>query len=614
MVSFFVLWLALQTYDETVRQGIAARDASRFAEAERSFRDAIALDPLEDQAKLLLTNLLLDTARPAEALVVIEPLVASVPEADRSPVINTLYGLSLAQSGRHEEAVSPLRAVIAVQPRRTKALFHLGRSLQTMERWEEAAAVYRRGLGQPPPENIRFAVGLARCLIRLAQWDAARIHLDAFIARHPRVARAWLLRGIVYFEQGDYSDSVTTVMKARELGYDAAEVDLRLGMAHGMQGQFDRAQESLDRALEREPRLATAHYFKGLFLFQEGEQLAAGGDNPFGVHAVRRLERSLELAPNLKTHLALAEVQLRLRLNASAVASARAASAAPDLSPRAFHLMALAHHELLEYEPAERAYEAAAAAGADSVELYHDWGNLLAVMGRWEEAKQMLAAAEEREPDFLGTLVQLGVVHLNLGDHEAALQYLERVVELDDAHAEAWYQKGVVESRQNRPEAAASSWERALELDPEQSRLYYRLGAELVKLGRVDERARLLEEFQKRERQAERAAQQSEQLENLLAGAVAASETGEDARVVALLEEARNLAPDDPRPYVYFGDFHLSRSELDAAERVLEDGLKRMPDALALHQTLLSVYTAKGDSEAAQDARTKIRAIINGPE
>ena len=614
MQWLFAIALAIQSWDATLARGLEALEAGRMGEAEQAFREAIDIAPDEVRAKMLLTNLFLDTERPERALEIIEPLIQGVPEADRSPTANTVYGLALAQSGRHADAVAPLRAALAVQPRRAKALFNLGRSLQALERFDEAAEVYRKGLAFLPPENIRFALGLARCQVRLSQLDEARAHLDDLVAKHPEVGRAWLLRGIVAFEEERYRESEDDVLKALENGYQLAESDLRLGMALGRLGEYEEAQRALDRALEKEPDLATAHYFKGLFLFQEGETLAPGSANPFGLHAVRLLERSLELAPNPKTSLALAEVELRLRLHTQVVESARAGATVPELAPRAYHLMALAHHELLEYEPAEAAYERAAEAGANSAELYHDWGNLLSVMGRWDEAKAVLHKVLERNPDFVGSLLQLGVVHLNLREHETALDYLGRVIAMAPDNAEAWYQKGVVESRQNDPAAAAASWQRALELDPEQTRLYYRLGAELVKLGRVDERNALLEEFAERERRSELAAQRSEQLLNLLNGAVAASEAEDDDRALALLNAAKNLAPDDPLPYVYLGDFYLSRDRLGDAKRVLEEGLVRMSNELSLYQTMLSVHTARGDAAAADEARSRIRKIIKGAE
>ena len=386
------------------------------------------------------------------------------------------------------------------QPKRSRALFHLGRSLQSLERWEEAAETFEKGIGFPPPENIRFGLGLARCQIRLGRLEEAQAHLERMVARHPKVGRAWLLRGVVAFEDKRYTDSVADMRKAIDNGYRVPESHLRLGMALGMTGRFDEAQGSLDEALSRDSGLATAYYYKGLFLFQEGEALAAGpgGENPFGIHALRLLERSQAMTPNPRTALVLSEAYLRVGQQMRALEAAAAALQTPRLAPEALRFQAVAHHELLEYEAAEKTYRAAIEAGADSAELYHDFGNLLSVMGRSEEAKGMLEEALSRDGDYPGAHLQIGIAYVNLREFEKALTHLERFLAFAPASAEGWYQKGLVESRRSNPEAAVASWRKALELDPGQSRLLYRLGAELVKLGRVEERTALLTKFEEK--------------------------------------------------------------------------------------------------------------------
>ena len=547
---------------------------------------------------------------PKGALDILEPLVASTPEDERSAALEASYGIALAQAGRHEEAVSPLRRAVTLQPRRSRALFHLGRVLQSLERFEDAAEVYERGLGFPPPENVRFALGLARCRIRLGRLESAQEGLDALLSENPNVGRGWLLRGIVAFEEKRYEDAIADIEKAIQKGYNGTEAQLRLGMALGSAGRYDEAQQALDAALRRDPELAVGYYYKGLFLFEEGESLARGGQNPFGVHAIRLLERSRTLLPNPRTSLALAEAYLRFGQHARAIEAAREAQKVSDLAPRAHHVEALAHHELLEYEAAEKSYRKALDAGGDSAELFHDLGNLLSVMGRWDEAETALTEALARSPEQEGALVQMGIVQMNLGRHEAALDDFSRALAKAPDNAEAWFQKGVVESRDGDAAAAVASWKKALAIDPDQPRLYYRLGAELVKLGRLEERKALLEEFQKRERKTELASQRSEQLDNLLSGAVSASDARDEARALALLEEAMSFAPDDPKPYVYLGDFYLSRERFDKAKEVLEQGIRKMPEEVSLYQTLLSVELGAGDTAAADETRKKIRALV----
>ncbi len=401
--------------------------------------------------------------------------------------------------------------------------------------------------------------------------------------------------------------------KAIDNGYRVPESHLRLGMALGMTGRFDEAQGSLDEALSRDSGLATAYYYKGLFLFQEGEALAAGPgrENPYGIHALRLLERSQAMTPNPRTALVLSEAYLRVGQQMRALEAAAEALQTPRLAPEALRFQAVAHHELLEYEAAEKTYRAAIEAGADSAELYHDFGNLLSVMGRSEEAKGMLEEALSRDGDYPGAHLQIGIAYVNLREFEKALTHLERFLAFAPASAEGWYQKGLVESRRSNPEAAVASWRKALELDPGQSRLLYRLGAELVKLGRVEERTALLTKFEERQKQAELASQRGEALQNLLIGALQADDDGDDARAFDLLRQAQQLAPEDARPYVYTADFYLTRGQHSDASTVLNDGLVQLPDDLSLHQMLLSSFQAAGNDAGVARERARIQQLTS---
>ena len=132
-----------------------------------------------------------------------------------------------------------------------------------------------------------------------------------------------------------------------------------------------------------------------------------------------------------------------------------------------------------------------------------------------------------------------------------------------------------------------------------------------MKLGRVEERTALLTEFQERQKEAELASQRDEALQNLLSGALQADDDGDDARALDLLRQARQLAPEDPRPYVYAADFYLTRGQHSDASTVLNDGLVQLPDDRSLHQMLLSSFRAAGNDAGVARERARIQQLTS---
>lgn len=109
--------------------------------AEIEFRRAIALDRSKAAAHQWLATFLLAAGRPDEAHDEIERARAREP---LSLAINTDLGFVHYYSGRYEEAVKQLDAVLEMNPEFPAAHLWLGRSLQELGRHSAAIAAFRR--------------------------------------------------------------------------------------------------------------------------------------------------------------------------------------------------------------------------------------------------------------------------------------------------------------------------------------------------------------------------------------------------------------------------------------------------------------------------------------
>jgi tetratricopeptide (TPR) repeat protein len=584
-------------FDALFLRGLALMQMERFAEA--SFELAAALDQRPEDAPCR-RALGESSARAGDFERVVDALEPLVRDGKGDALVYALFGGALAELGRHQESLAPLEKAVALSPQDPTALFHLARSLFALGRYADAAARFEAGIGFPPPRNVRFEVGLAECSLRLGRKSDARARLADLLARHPRAARAWFLRGLLEAEDQKYPEATSSFRNAIEHGYPEAEAQLNLGMALVAAGERNAAREAFRRTLQIDPRRAGALYYLGV--------LALEDRNP--EDAVRHLERAAAIERSEpRTFLALAEGYTKLGRYEEGLQAAAKATASPELAPRAHYAMGLAHHERLDYEQAEASYRKAVELGLDSAESRLNQGRALYGMAKHDEARAALLGALEREPDLAAAHLQLGKVLTELRDYRAAAEHLARARDLAPDNAQAWYQTGVVAQRRGEPGEAVASLREALRLDPDLLDAYYRLGTELAKQGQTDEGQKLLEAFRERSQAAEKAAHQNLKLSTTLRRALDLAAQGRDREALGFFDQARELGPGHPEPYLSQARFLRELGRSDEAVAVLREAIARIPDHLGLHELLLSVLETNRNAAEAELARKTIEAL-----
>ena len=112
-----------------------------WAEAEREFQRALALNPNYATAHHWYSVYLTARGRPQEAIVQIKEAQKLDP---LSLVINTDIGFEAYYSGRYDEAIQQLRTVVAANPNFPLAHLWLGRTYQQKGMYEEAITEYKQ--------------------------------------------------------------------------------------------------------------------------------------------------------------------------------------------------------------------------------------------------------------------------------------------------------------------------------------------------------------------------------------------------------------------------------------------------------------------------------------
>jgi len=96
-----------------------------------------------------------------------------------------------------------------------------------------------------------------------------------------------------------------------------------------------------------------------------------------------------------------------------------------------------------------------------------DFGNLLQLAGRSEEAEDAYRQALEIDPQLISAHFNLGLLLQERGEGLAALRQFRQALKLDPAHAWAHYQIGVLHEGWGVKDLAIRSYARAFALDPE---------------------------------------------------------------------------------------------------------------------------------------------------
>jgi len=164
----------------------------------------------------------------------------------------------LYERGRWEEALSELRAAIAINPYNGSWHFNLGLTYEMMERFEEAIAAYRHARDMDPDDievlnhlgvNCAMAGHLdesIKCFEKMEQLDAS-------------LEPAYCYRIFCHAEKGDHDKAEELFYLARQYKEHCPVCYKHMGHSLMLRGQYDRALWCLQKALQLEPGQPDVH-------------------------------------------------------------------------------------------------------------------------------------------------------------------------------------------------------------------------------------------------------------------------------------------------------------------------------------------------------------------
>ncbi|HTH58826.1 MAG TPA: tetratricopeptide repeat protein [Paraburkholderia sp.] len=347
---------------------------------------------------------LCSAAQFADALALVEPLVASDVHAPDVVALNVAATASLAL-GRLADAEARWRRCIAAQPDFPDAYNGLGILLQTQGRLADAEATYRQWLTLRP-DDVHAHNNLGTVLHAMGRGAGAEAAWRRAIELQPDHAQAHGNLGVLLHEAGRFDEAEAAWRAAIALRPDHAKSHTGLGNALCALGRHDDAAAAYQRALSLNPRDADA-------LNQLGSLLHAAGRLPEAELAFRLATGAR--ADYAEAHLNLGAVLMALKRTSDAEASYRTALAHRPNYAQAHYNLGIALHALERLPEAEVAYRRAIVCQPDLVHAHNNLGCVLRAQDRIDEAidafRSTLAVNEElpeAHNNLAGVLRELG--------------------------------------------------------------------------------------------------------------------------------------------------------------------------------------------------------------
>lgn len=393
---------------------------------------------------------------------ILRMLVRRIPANDAAAHNN--LGVVFYNKGLHSDAAEQFERALELDPRMSVAERNLQIVYFATNFFDTTLHSLQVRLSEDPDDRDA-RVRLARTLLFGGDAGSALRELRRLqVANGESTTIRWTARALVRL--GDLDAAYRTLAEAAHENPADAWLATQLGELLYLRGVPDEARNWLERAVELDDSLASAHH---LLAFVEGE---LGNDDDAGAHATR----AAELVPSY------ARVEKNLSIDGHN--EARYAELIGDRPERPdvarggglIHFnLALALRQKGLYEESLRELRLGEESGEDRYLVRQAQAEVLLLRESGDASIALYRELIEEEPASPKLWNELGVAHHQLGNLTEAERAYERALSLDSRYALAWNNLGVVRHHRDQPGADAA-FESALEAGRSVAEIWRNLG------------------------------------------------------------------------------------------------------------------------------------------
>ena len=365
------------------------------------------------------------------------------------------------------------------------------------------------------------------------------------------------------FDAGNYELAASLFEKAHQQS-SRCDILFFLGLTRYRLRQMDAALISFQAAGACDPKLMEAQ-------LAMGEAYAERSNDP---EAIAAFQRALKIHPDDASALrGAASVYLRMQDNEKAAAVLE---------------------KLVKADPADP-------------QAHADFGAASVATGNRDRAESEFKAALRLKPDLGSALLGLGNLYLKDGNESGAIPLLEKAVEMAPRAYEPRFLLGSAYNRLGRFGEARTELEAAVRLGGEESEVYYHLARAYGGLGLPEDRQKALARYSDLTKKSKDAVNTQRAALKLMEQAQAKVDAADLSAALRLMEEARELRPEDEVVLFRLASVHYDLKHYGPARDYAQQAIKHAPTQWLYHYLLGRIESADGRWK---EARASLEAAV----
>lgn len=396
------------------------------------------------------------------------------------------------QMGRLRESVANLERILKIKPHDAPSVLLLGMVAENLKNYAQAAELLS-SVPELVDGHAEALAALARSDYRIGRNEQARQILESLLKQNADPQHCFL-GGQIASEAGDAETALRLFESIRSTYPDTSRLAYEIALAQYNSGHFIEAERALVDFINAGGADSESYNLLGWAYYKQDKFQ----------DAVKAIKKAIDLDGTKESNYSdLGRMYVdHQHLNEAHEVAQRAVERNPS-SFGCYMLKGMIEAKQGAFHDAVATYGRAVTFGPDSTEANYNLARMLWLSGKEDEAVATFERGIKRFPHDAPTFVEYAQMLLqraDSGDANAearAVRLLKQACALDKTYAEPHYHLGNLWLRRGEITAALEQLQLAAQLNPGEAKTHFALSRTYRRLGRKDEEARELAEYDK---------------------------------------------------------------------------------------------------------------------